>query len=148
MTIGTLDGANVEIGEEVGEDNIFIFGLKVDEVEALWAKGYNPWSIYEQDEEIRHLVDWIGSDFFTPGEHGAFGPLHHSLLDGGDPYLVLADYRAYSDAQTRVDVAYRDQSKWAEMAILNTARVGKFSSDRTIREYAEQIWNLPAVPVE
>ena len=148
LTIGTLDGANVEIGEEVGDDNIFIFGLTVDEVEALRAKGYDPREVYEKDDEIRHLVDWLGSDYFTPGEHHAFAPLHHSLLDGGDPYLVLADYRSYADCQARVDVAYRDQSKWAEMAILNTARVGKFSSDRTIREYAEQIWNLPAVPVK
>ncbi len=148
LTIGTLDGANVEIGEEVGDDNIFIFGMKVEEVEALRAKGYDPREVYEKDEEIRHLVDWLGSDYFTPGEHHAFAPLHHSLLDGGDPYLVLADYRSYADCQARVDAAYRDQSKWAEMAILNTARVGKFSSDRTIREYAEQIWNLPAVPVK
>jgi starch phosphorylase len=148
LTIGTLDGANVEIGEEVGEDNIFIFGMTVEEVEALRAKGYDPGKIYEKDEEIRHLVDWLGSDYFTQGEQYAFAPLHHSLLDGGDPYLVLADYRSYAECQARVDAAYRDQSKWAEMAILNTARIGKFSSDRTIREYAEQIWNLPAVPVE
>ncbi len=148
LTIGTLDGANVEIGEEVGDDNIFIFGMTVEEVEALRAKGYNPREVYEKDEEIRHLVDWLGSDYFTPGEHQAFAPLHHSLLDGGDPYLVLADYRSYAECQARVDAVYRDQSKWAEMAILNTARVGKFSSDRTIREYAEQIWNLPAVPVK
>lgn len=148
LTIGTLDGANVEIGEEVGDENIFIFGMTVEEVEALRAKGYNPRSYYDQDDELRAIVDWIGSDYFTPGEHGAFAPLHHSLLDGGDPFMVLADFRAYSDAQAKVDAAYRDQAKWAEMAILNTARVGKFSSDRTIREYAEQIWNLPAVAVD
>jgi len=148
LTIGTLDGANVEIGEEVGDENIFIFGMTVEEVEALRAKGYNPRSFYEQDDEIRAIVDWIGSDYFTPGEHGAFAPLYHSLLDGGDPFMVLADFRAYSDAQAKVDATYRDQAKWAEMAILNTARVGKFSSDRTIREYAEQIWKLPAIKVE
>ena len=148
LTIGTLDGANVEIGEEVGDDNIFIFGMTVDEVEALRAKGYHPHDYYEQDEELRAIVDWIGSDYFTPGEHGAFAQLHHSLLDGGDPFMVLADFRAYSDAQAKVDAAYRDQAKWAEMAMLNTARVGKFSSDRTIREYAEQIWSLPAVAVD
>ena len=148
LTIGTLDGANVEIGEEVGADNIFIFGLTVEQVEALWVKGYNPWDYYHADEELRTIVDWLGSDYFMSGEHGAFGAVHHSLLHGGDPYLVLADFRAYSDCQARVDVAYRDQAKWARMAILNTARVGKFSSDRTIREYAEQIWHLPAVPVK
>jgi starch phosphorylase len=147
LTIGTLDGANVEIGEEVGADNIFIFGLTVDEVEALWAKGYQPWDYYHADEELRAVIDWLGSDYFTPGEHGAFGHVHASLLQGGDPYLLLADFRSYSDAQARADAAYRDQTKWAKMAILNTARVGKFSSDRTIREYAQQIWNLAPVPV-
>jgi starch phosphorylase len=86
LTIGTLDGANVEIGEEVGADNIFIFGLTVEEVEALWAKGYNPWDIYHADEELRAVVDWLGSDYFTPGEQGAFGHVHGSLLRGGDPY--------------------------------------------------------------
>jgi starch phosphorylase len=147
LTIGTLDGANVEIGEEVGDDNIFIFGLTVEEVAALWAKGYNPWDRYHADEELRAIIDWLGSDYFTPGEHGAFGALHHSLLNGGDPYLLLADFRSYSDAQARVDAAYRDQKKWAKMAILNTARMGKFSSDRTIREYAKDIWKLKPVKV-
>ena len=148
LTIGTLDGANVEIREEVGDDNIFIFGLTVDEVEALEAKGYSPWDYYHADTELRAVIDWIGSDYFTPGEHHAFGALHHSLLGGGDPFKVLADYRAYCDAQERVDVAYRDQQRWAKMAILNTARVGKFSSDRTIREYARDIWRLPPVRVD
>ncbi|MEO7598091.1 MAG: glycogen/starch/alpha-glucan phosphorylase [Opitutus sp.] len=148
LTIGTLDGANVEIGEEVGADNIFIFGLTVPEVEALQSAGYNPWDVYNQDEELRAVVDWLGSDYFTPGEQGAFSLVHHSLLGGGDPYLVLADFRSYSDAQAKVDAAYRNAGAWAKMAILNTARVGKFSSDRTIREYAEQIWKLPAVAVK
>ncbi|WP_404422535.1 glycogen/starch/alpha-glucan phosphorylase [Nibricoccus sp. IMCC34717] len=147
LTIGTLDGANVEIGEEVGSDNIFIFGLTVEDVDALHAKGYNPWDYYQKDEELRAIVDWLGSNYFTPDEQGAFEAVHHSLLRGGDPYLVLADFRSYSDAHLRADRAYRDRSAWATKAILNTARVGKFSSDRTIREYAEQIWNLPAVPV-
>jgi glycogen phosphorylase len=147
LTIGTLDGANVEIGEEVGDDNIFIFGMTVPQVEALQSARYNPWDFYNRDEELRAIVDWLGSDYFTPGEHGAFSLVHQSLLNGGDPYLVLADFRAYSDAQAKVDVAYRDTAAWARKAILNTARVGKFSSDRTIREYAEQIWKLPAVKV-
>jgi glycogen phosphorylase len=142
LTIGTLDGANVEIGEEVGDDNIFIFGLTVEQVADLWAKGYNPRKYYEADPELRAVVDWLGSDYFTPGEHNAFGLVHHSILDGGDPYLLMADFRSYSDAQAKVDAAYRDQKRWAKMAILNTARMGKFSSDRTIREYAEQIWKL------
>ncbi|AOS45663.1 Maltodextrin phosphorylase [Lacunisphaera limnophila] len=147
LTIGTLDGANVEIGEEVGGDNIFIFGLTVDEVAALWAKGYNPWDKYNADEELRAIIDWLGSEYFTPGEPGAFGALHHSLMGGGDPYLLLADFRSYSDAQARVDAAYRNPKHWAKLAILNTARMGKFSSDRTIREYAEQIWKIKPVAV-
>ena len=147
LTIGTLDGANVEIGEEVGDDNIFIFGLKVPDVEALDAVGYNPWNYYNNDEELRAVIDWLGSEYFTPGESHAFGALHHSLLDGGDPYKVLADYRTYVQAHERVDAAYRDKARWAKMAILNTARVGKFSSDRTIREYAKDIWSLPPVSV-
>jgi starch phosphorylase len=142
LTIGTLDGANVEIKEEVGDENIFIFGLTVEQVAALWARGYNPWDLYNADEELRGVIDWLGSDYFTPGEHGAFGAVHHSLLHGGDPYLLLADFRSYCDAHARVDATYRDKRKWAKMAILNTARMGKFSSDRTIREYAEQIWKL------
>ena len=147
LTIGTLDGANVEIQEEVGKENIFIFGLTVDEVEALQAKGYNPYDYYHADEELKAIIDWLGSSYFTPSEGNGFDLLHHSLLDGGDPFKVLADFRAYSDAQVRVDAAYRDQSKWARMAILNTARMGKFSSDRTIKEYADDIWNLPPVRV-
>lgn len=146
LTIGTLDGANVEIKEEVGDENIFIFGMTVEEVEALSASGYNPWDYYRRDEELRAIIDWLGSDYFTPGEHGAFAQLHGSLVHGGDPYKVLADFRSYSDCQARIDAAYRDSGKWAKMAILNTARMGKFSSDRTIREYADEIWNLrPAV---
>jgi len=147
LTIGTLDGANVEILEEVGADNIFIFGLAVDQVEALWAKGYHPYDYYLADEELRAVVDWIGSNYFTPDEPGALAPLKHSLIEGGDPYLCLADFRAYSDAHEKIDAAYRDKARWAKMAILNTARVGKFSSDRTIHEYAREIWKLPQVPV-
>ncbi|MEO7412821.1 MAG: glycogen/starch/alpha-glucan phosphorylase [Opitutaceae bacterium] len=147
LTIGTLDGANVEIQEEVGPENIFIFGLTVEEVAALQGGGYRPWDYYNADEELRAVIDWLGSSFFTPGEMGAFSAVHQSLLNGGDPYLLLADFRSYSDAHARVDVAYRDQANWARMAILNTARMEKFSSDRTIHEYAKDIWNLPAVPV-
>ena len=147
LTIGTLDGANVEIKEEVGDENIFIFGLKENEVEALRTKGYNPWDYYNHDEELRAIVDWLGSNYFTPNEHNAFGLVHQSLLGGGDPFMVLADFRSYVECQDRVDAAYRKPSDWARMAILNTARMGKFSSDRTIREYAEQIWSLPSVPV-
>ncbi len=148
LTIGTLDGANVEIHEEVGEENIFIFGLTVEEVEALYAKGYNARDYYNQDEELRAVIDWLGSDYWTPGEGGAFAQLHGTLMHDGDPFLVLADFRAYCDTQARVDAAYRDAAGWAKKAILNTARVGKFSSDRTIREYANDIWKLTPAPVK
>ena len=147
LTIGTLDGANVEILEEVGPDNIFIFGLTVDEVEALWTRGYHPYEYYNADEELRAVVDWVGSNYFTPDEPGVLAPLRNSFLDGGDPFLCLPDFRSYCDAQARVDVAYRDKTRWARMAILNTARMDKFSSDRTIHEYAREIWGLPEVPV-
>ncbi len=147
LTIGTLDGANVEIKEEVGDDNIFIFGMTVEEVEDRRARGYNPWDIHRDDEEIRAVVDWLGSDYWVPGEKAPFGPIHGTLLSGGDPYMVLADFRAYSDCQARVDAAFRDREGWARKAILNTARVGKFSSDRTIREYAKDIWSLEPLPI-
>jgi len=147
LTIGTLDGANVEIREEVGEDNIFIFGKTVEEVEAIRERGYNPYDYYNGNWELKSVIDWLRSDFFTPGEHDAFAPLCGSLLEGGDPFLVLADYAAYVKAQEEVDKAYKDKKRWARMAIMNTARVGKFSSDRTIRQYAEQIWNLKPVAI-
>jgi len=145
LTIGTLDGANVEIKEEVGDENIFIFGLTVEEVEDLWANGYNPYDLYWADPELKEVIDWLSSYAFAP--KGSFDMIRGSLLDGGDPYLCLADYRAYIATQAKVDEAYRNPARWAKMAILNTARVGKFSSDRTIREYAEQIWGLSPVQV-
>jgi glycogen phosphorylase len=148
LTIGTLDGANVEIGEEVGADNIFIFGQTVEQVTALREAGYNPWKYYEQDEEIRNLLDWLGSDYFSHGEHPTLPhQVRRSLLEDGDPYMVLADFRSYSDAQARVDAAYRDRRRWARMAILNTARMGKFSSDRSIQDYADKIWKIEPVRV-
>ncbi len=146
LTLGTLDGANVEILEEVGDDNIFIFGLKEEEVEALWKKGYSSYDYYWGNEELRAVIDWLSSDYFT-GNSEDFSAIRHSLLDGGDPYLVLADYAAYVKAQGEVDAAYRNQDAWVKKAILNTARMGKFSSDRTIKQYAEGIWKLEPVHV-
>ena len=145
VTVGTLDGANIEIAEEVGEDNIFIFGLTVEEVEALWEKGYNPREYYEANEELKMVVDWIGSNYFTPDEQGILHSLQASLLDHGDPYLVLADYADYCRAQDELGKSYSDKQRWAKMAILNTALVDKFSSDRTIAQYAEEIWKLDPV---
>jgi starch phosphorylase len=147
LTIGTLDGATIEIQEEVGPENIFIFGMTVEEVQALRAKGYNPWDWYHRDEELRAILDWLGSDAWISGERRPFGLLEDTLLNGGDPFMVLADFRAYSDCQARVDAAYRDTAGWARKAILNTARIGKFSSDRSIREYARDIWHLEPVVV-
>lgn len=148
LTIGTLDGANVEIQEEVGPENIFIFGMTVDDVNALLAKGYHPEDFYKADEELRAVVDWVGSNYFTPNDHpGVLSMLRDNLVYS-DPFLVLPDFRAYSDMQEKVSEAFRDKARWAKMAILNTARMGKFSSDRTIHEYAEDIWHLPALPVK
>ncbi len=128
LTIGTLDGANVEIQEEVGPENIFIFGLTVEEVTALVKKGYRPDSYYQANEELRAVVDWIGSNYFTPDEPGCLRMLCENLIHS-DPFLVLADFQAYSDCHKLVDAAFKDKARWAKMAILNTARMGKFSSD-------------------
>jgi starch phosphorylase len=141
VTIGTLDGANVEILEEVGEENIFIFGLKTGEVEQRRGS-YNPWAVYNSDDEIRGAFTLIEKDFFSLLEPGIFKPLVHSLLDGGDHYMLLADMREYIQTQERVDAAYRDREVWDRMAILNVARAGKFSSDRAIKEYASEIWQV------
>ena len=148
VTIGTLDGANVEIAEEVGDDNIFIFGLTVEEVNELKANGYNPHDYYYKDPEIKAVLDWLETDYFTPGKPGALVSIKQSLLDNGDPYMVLADFRAYSDAQIAVDAAYRDKERWAEMAIINTAKMGKFTSDRSIRDYVERVWKLSPCKIE
>jgi starch phosphorylase len=147
LTIGTLDGANVEILEEVGEDNIFIFGQTVEGIEELKNSGYDPRSYYEQDDELKAVLDWLSSDFFSPKAGNVLEDLPKSLLQWGDPFFVLADYRAYLDAQERVSLAYVDQEKWTSMAIRNVAGSGKFSSDRTIGEYASDIWKLSPLKV-
>jgi starch phosphorylase len=147
LTIGTLDGANVEILEEVGEENIFIFGNSVEQVHELLAKGYNPGDYYRANPELAAIIDWLGSDYFTGNESSdILTPLRDNLIYH-DPYLCLADFGAYSDAQEKVSAAFQDKARWAKMAVLNTARVGKFSSDRTIREYARDIWKLQPVKV-
>ncbi|MCF8049922.1 MAG: glycogen/starch/alpha-glucan phosphorylase [Desulfobacterales bacterium] len=145
LTIGTLDGANVEILEEVGEENIFIFGRKADEVEALRSQGYNPRDIYNNDEELRTALDMIGSGAFSPGNRELFVPVVDSLLNRGDKYLVLADFRDYIDTQEAVSRCYRDPERWTRMSILNTANMGRFSSDRAVRQYAEKIWDVKPV---
>jgi starch phosphorylase len=147
ITIGTLDGANVEILEEVGKDNIFIFGHTVDEVRKLVAAGYNPQKLYESDPELAAVIDWLGTDYFTPDEGAhVLAPLRDNLLYH-DPYLCLADFKSYCQAQEKVSAAFQDKARWGKMAVLNTSRVGKFSSDRTILEYAKDIWHLDPVRI-
>ena len=145
ITMGTLDGANVEIKECVGDENIFIFGMTVEDVQNLKGRGYNPWEFYARNKNLKEILDWLVSDYFMPENPNAFMPLRKSILDWGDPFMVCADYQAYCDAQKKADEAFRDKKRWAKMAILNTARIGKFSSDRTITEYAEDIWNLKKI---
>ena len=142
ITIGTLDGANVEIREEVGNENIFIFGLKVEEIEHLRNEGYNPWDYYNSDEELKKVVDQIRSGFFSPNHPDLFAGIGHALLEGGDYYMLLADFRAYANAQSDVEKLYQNSSEWFKKAIHNVARIGKFSSDRTISEYASEIWGI------
>ena len=142
VTIGTLDGANIEIAEEVGDDNIFIFGLTVDEVKALDNQGYDSHHYYHTNSEIKACLDWLDSDYFTPGNAGELSSLKHSFLDGGDPYKVLADFQSYSDAHSALGKAYQNKKRWARMAILNTALMGKFNSDRSIEDYVDNIWHL------
>src|SRR5271157_905593 len=141
VTIGTLDGANVEILEEVGRDNIFIFGLTAEEAEKR-RPHYTPWDIYHGDEEIRRAVQLIERDFFSMMEPGIFGPLTRSLLEGGDHYMLLADLPDYIRTQEGVDAAYQDRDAWDRKAVINVARAGKFSSDRAIKQYASEIWRL------
>ena len=141
LTIGTLDGANVEIREEVGDENIFIFGLTTDEVARLKREGYNPMDYYSSNQELREVLDMIGSGFFSLNEPDRFKPIVDSLLHHGDNYLLLADYASYIESQKKVEIAYRNQQEWVKKAILNVANMGKFSSDRTILQYAKHIWD-------
>src|SRR5262249_32843047 len=139
--IGTLDGANVEIRDAVGEENFFLFGLTAPEVAATKAAGYRPRAIYESNPDLHEAIDLIDGGTFSNGDRDLFRPLVESLL-ARDEYLLLADYQSYIDCQQRVSAAYRDQENWSRMSILNCARVGRFSSDRSIREYCREIWGV------
>jgi starch phosphorylase len=141
LTVGTLDGANVEIRDAVGHENFFLFGLTAEQVVQRKAGGYRPRDVYESNPELRETLDLIGSGLFSNGDRDLFQPLVQSLLDR-DEYMLLADYQPYLDAQQRVSDAWRDRREWTRMSILNCARVGRFSSDRSIREYCRQIWNV------
>jgi starch phosphorylase len=147
LTIGTLDGANIEIREAVGADNFFLFGLTAEEVYALKRQGYNPMDYYNTNAELQEVIDRIASGYFSPENPDLFGPIVASLMHQ-DEYLLFADYQSYIECQERVTQAYRDQDNWTRMSILNTARMGFFSSDRTIREYCQDIWNLEPVKIE
>ncbi|MFH0996449.1 MAG: glycogen/starch/alpha-glucan phosphorylase [Pseudomonadota bacterium] len=141
LTIGTLDGANVEIREAVGDENFFLFGLTAEQVEQTCAAGYRPRWFYEQDKDLRDAIDLINSGLFSHGDTSLFRPLTDKLLNS-DPFLVCADFRDYVDCQTRAGLAYRDAEHWSRMSILNVARCGYFSSDRAIREYSAEIWHV------
>jgi len=146
LSIGTLDGANVEIREEVGAENFFLFGLTEAEVQAAKANGYHPRAHYEAHAELKAAVDAIATGFFSGGDRDVFRPLVQSLMERDD-YLLFADFPSYVECQGEVDRAYRDRKRWTRMSILNVARSGKFSSDRAIREYCEDIWRTAPVPI-
>jgi len=147
LTIGTLDGANVEIREEVGEENFFLFGLSVEQVQRMKVENYSPRVPYQMNENLREVLDSLVSGEFSHGDRSLFAPLYNSLLNK-DEYLLLADYQSYIDCQDEVSAAYRDQDAWTRMSILNVARMGKFSSDRSIRDYCSDIWKTWPVKVE
>ncbi len=147
LTIGTLDGANVEIREAVGDENIYIFGLRAEEVEELRASGtYDPGTVVRGSPNLQRVVECLENDRFSLREHGIFRPLWESLMEQGDPYFVLADFDAYVAAHDRAAADYEDVEAWSRRAILNVARMGGFSSDRTIREYASEIWGIRRIP--
>jgi starch phosphorylase len=145
LTIGTLDGANVEIREEVGDENVFIFGMTAAEVRDLARNGYNPWHYYEGIPELKQVLDMIAGGYFSPGDADRFRPIFDALTIHGDRFFLLADYASYIACQQKVEALYRDHEEWTRKAVLNVALMGKFSSDRTISEYATKIWNTTAV---
>ena len=146
LTIGTLDGANIELREEIGAENFFLFGLSAEEVLALKSRGYRPMDYYAANPQLREVIDLLRSGFFTRGDTALLQPLLDNLMQH-DPYLLFADFAAYVECQEKVSAAYRDPEHWTRMAILNTARSGNFSSDRSIREYCADIWQVESVPI-
>ena len=146
LTVGTLDGANIEIRDAVGADNFFLFGMTVEEVQQRQAQGYRPYEHYQADEELRACIDAMASGAFSNGDRELFRPVLENLL-WSDPFMLLADYRSYVDCQALIGRTWRDQEQWSRMSILNVARMGRFSSDRSIREYCRNIWRVLPVPI-
>jgi starch phosphorylase len=146
LTIGTLDGANIEIRQEVGVENFFLFGLTAQQVAERKASGYSPHDYYHSDGALREVIDAISRGDFSRGDRGLFQPLVDSLMQR-DEYMLFADFAPYVDCQARVSETYTDPERWSRMSILNTARSGKFSSDRSVQEYCQRVWRCGAVPV-
>ncbi len=146
LTIGTFDGANIEIREAVGADNFFLFGMMVEDIHRRLAQGYRPYEHYQSDEELRAIVHAISDGAFSNGDRELFKPIVENLL-GSDPYMLLADYRSYVDRQEEVGRVWREVERWTRSSILNVARMGRFSSDRSIREYCRDIWHVGPVPI-
>jgi starch phosphorylase len=147
LTIGTLDGANIEIREEVGAENFFLFGLSTQEVQSLKSSGYHPEAFYQANETLKTVLNFIADAYFSHGDRDLFRPLVDHLKSN-DPFLVLVDYASYVDCQDQIAQVYRDPELWSRISILNTARMGKFSSDRAIQEYCEEIWKIKPVPID
>ena len=147
LTIGTMDGANIEILEEVGKENIFIFGLLAEEVVDLKQKNYNPKDYYNKIPELKRVIDMIANDYFNPKEPGIFKDIINGLMNV-DYYCLFADYESYIKTQDKVSKLYTNQDEWTKKSILNVARIGKFSSDRSVKEYADKIWKVKPVKVE
>lgn len=147
LTIGTLDGANVEIRDAVGAENFFLFGHTVEELQALRQNGYNPGEYCERNPELRQVLESLQSGFFSRGDRDLFRPLVESILYH-DEYFLAADFASYIACQDKVGECFKDQDRWTKMSILNTARLGYFSSDRTINEYCEEIWKVNPIDVK
>ena len=146
LTVGTLDGANIELRDEVGAENFFLFGLTTDEIAALTRQGYRPADCVQANDELREVLSLVRQGFFSRGDCELFRPLLDALLQH-DPYFALADFASYAECQGRINEAYMEKERWTRMSILNTARSGKFSSDRTVREYASEIWRVDPVSI-
>jgi starch phosphorylase len=144
LTVGTLDGANIEIKDAVGEENMFLFGLTAEEVQSARRAGYDPLGVYYTERPLRAALDAVAGGVFSPEEPGRFRPVVDALLHAGDPYMVLADFLSYASCQRTVEASYREQPSWTRKAILNVANMGRFSSDNTITRYAREVWGVVA----